>query len=95
MEIVEPILCELQVEAEGAQEGAVVQVLDAAGETLLIVESFGVFISESSDAEVREGRTSVLRVPETAAELVLMEGESEVTRQPLRLDLDSRTVIRL
>jgi RNA polymerase sigma-70 factor (ECF subfamily) len=96
VEIVEPLLCELQVALAVEPAGQTrVQVLDAGGEPLLIVESFGVFVAEAKDAKVREGRTAVLRVPETAATLVLLEGEEEVTRRPLRVDPLERTLIEL
>lgn len=78
-------VCELQVftESPGADR---LEVLDAAGTALRLSESFGVFDAFGEDAEVREGKSGVLRVSERAATVVLYQGENEVGRQPITLD---------
>jgi hypothetical protein len=50
----------------------------------------------SMDTRTRivDGRSSVVRAPETARALVLFKGEAEVLRLPLQLDPEQPTVIR-
>jgi len=97
VEIVVPLLCELQVEFESEIDGPVIrlQVLDKDGVALEMVETFGTLGSSSSDSvEIQGGTSSVLRVPETAHTLIILEGTDEVVRHPLDLDIDERTVVR-
>ena len=90
-----PLLCELQVELVDPDLGDRVMVLDQEDRPLRLVESFGVFLSFDESAALEEGRTGMLRVPESGVTLVLLRGEEEVTSRPLTLDPEERTLVRL
>ncbi|MSR62864.1 MAG: carboxypeptidase regulatory-like domain-containing protein [Planctomycetes bacterium] len=99
LELVEPELCELQVEharAAGAVEH--IELLDARGERLELRELFGsergLLSSAASQAMLLDGRSGLLLVPETARTLVLFQGEAELLRLPVELDPARRTVLR-
>ena len=95
LELVEPVLCELQVDLTRTPELAdTLQVLDAAGLPLRLLESFGVGFMTGEDARFTRGLSEVLSVPESGATLVLRKGELEVLRRPLTLDPEQRTVVR-
>ena len=95
LEIVEPLLCKLQVDLTASPDLADhVKVLDADGNELETIESFGTGFSLGTQAGFQDGLTSVLSVLETAETLVLFKGNAEVLRRPLRLDPDERTVVR-
>jgi hypothetical protein len=91
--IVQPALCELQVELRGDPALADrVQVLDGTGKALELVESFGAFVSFGDSAQLVEGKTGVVQVLETARTLVLQKDGEEVLRKPLRLEPGKRSV---
>lgn len=96
LRIVEALLCELQAEL-GGDPGLVdaFAVLDAEQQELQLLEGFSGGWSILTQAEFTNGLSSVLRVPETAATLVLYKGGVEVSRRPLRLDPLARTTLRL
>ena len=96
LEIVQPVMCELQVLLRGdPTEADSVQVLDRDGEPLELLESFGAFLAFGDSAQLVEGKTGVIQVLETARTLVLLKDEVEIQRKPLRLDPTQRTVERL
>ncbi len=96
LELVQPVLCELQLELASDPELADrLEALDEHGERLDIVDSFGVFVSFGATATIEDGKTTVLRVAETARTLVLFKDQVEVLRRPLRLDPAQRTDLRL
>ncbi|HEX6884052.1 MAG TPA: hypothetical protein VF530_11790, partial [Planctomycetota bacterium] len=70
------------------------RVLDAEGQALQLIESFGVGFSLDTSARFQDGLSAVLSVRETAAELVLSRAGLEVLRRPLTLDPELRTVVR-
>ena len=95
LELVEPLLCELQVDLTRTPELADrMQVLDAAGQPLTILESFGVGFMAGDDARFTRGLSEVLSVPESARTLVLLAKGIEVLRRPLTLDPARRTDFR-
>jgi RNA polymerase sigma-70 factor (ECF subfamily) len=96
MEIVESLLYDMQIEFS-AQPDLIdsIQVLDASGAPLSIVQSFGNLGNASSiHAAVEDGTSRVLRVPETARTLILMKDGQEIGRRPLAVDPTGRTVVR-
>lgn len=96
LEIVEPLLCELQVELVDPDAGIThLRFEDGAGQELDIVESYGVYVTTGRSASVRDGRSGVLRVPETARTLVLWSADGQLGRRPLALDPEHRTDLRL
>lgn len=96
LELVQPVLCELQIELASDRDLADrLQVIGEAGEALDIFESYGVFASFGPAAAIADGKTTVLRVPETARTLILLKQDAEVLRRPLRLDPAQRTDLRL
>jgi RNA polymerase sigma-70 factor (ECF subfamily) len=96
LELVQPVLCELQVDL-GSDPGLAdqLQVLGADGQAIELVESFGVFMAFGQVAELKDGKSNVLRVPETARTLVLSKGGAEVLRRSLQLDPGQRTNLHL
>ena len=96
LEIVVPLLCELQIDLEDDPDLADrFQVLDEDEELLTFVVSFGALGNTMNQTgKIEAGRTGVLRVPETARTLVLLDEEGEVTRRPLKLDYERRTILR-
>ena len=95
MEIVVPLACELQVDL-GQQSGRAdgLRVLDEDGVTLPLYECFGSFIAECAEAEIAEGRSSVLSTDERAHTLVLLLRGKEVARLPLALTTGETTIVR-
>jgi len=88
-------LCELQVDLGGDRTRAdEIGVLDTNGRTLRLLESFGAFMSQAERADVTEGKTSVIRVPESARTLILYLESVEVQRVALELDPLERTTVR-
>ncbi len=72
------------------------RILDEHGDMLTCVVSYGSLgntITQFLKFE-DDGRTRVLRVPETAHTLVLRKAGDEITRLPLKVNLDRRTVVR-
>jgi len=95
LELVEPLLCELQVVSVDAGDGAThAKALDGAGRQLWFVEAHWQSTSQMLQAQIRAGRSGVLRLPETAKTLVLYAGERELSRMPLALDPGRRTLIQ-
>lgn len=95
LELVEPLLCELQVELSGDPGFAdSLKVLDAAEHELETIESFGNGWSLGTEAGITDGLSPVVTVKETATTLVLSKKGVEVLRRPLALDPDERTVVR-
>lgn len=93
LELVEPLLCELQVDLTRSPELAdQLQVLDGAGQPLGLLESFGVGFMTGEDARFTDGLSEVLSVPESGRVLVLNKEGLEVMRRPLTLDPARRTV---
>ncbi|MEQ1892150.1 MAG: hypothetical protein ABL998_06380 [Planctomycetota bacterium] len=95
LELVEPALCELQVDLTRDPTVAdAFRVFDAEGQALELIESFGVGFSLDTNGRFRDGLSEVLSVRETAVELVLSRAGLEVLRRPLTLDPEQRTVFR-
>ena len=95
LELVEPVLCELQVDLTERPELAdAVRVLDGEGRELETMESFGNAWSVDTEALVSGGRSPVLLVRESAQTLVLLSGGREVLRKPVRVDPGERTTVR-
>lgn len=95
MEIVQPVLCELQIELADPDLADRIVVLDEKGAELQLIVSFGAFTSMAEWAEIEAGKTAVLRVQETARTLVLRRSDQEVLRRPVQLTPGSRTELRL
>ena len=95
LEIVEPVLCELQVELQDPLFADALVVLDDEGRELQVLESWGAFLSMAENASFEAGRTGVLRVLETARTLVLRKDDLEVLRRPLQLEPGQRAELRL
>lgn len=95
LELVEPLLCELQVDLSGDPAFAdELRVLDGEGHELQTIESFGNGFSLGTQASITNGLSGVVVTKETAATLVLFQHDVEVLRRPLRLDPDQRTTVR-
>jgi RNA polymerase sigma factor (sigma-70 family) len=95
LELVEPVLCELQVDLTRDPVLAdTLWVLDSSGEPLQLLESFGVGVMTGIEARFARGLSEVLRVPESGVTLVLRKDGFEVLRRPLTLDPEQRTVVR-
>jgi RNA polymerase sigma factor (sigma-70 family) len=95
MEIVQPSLCELQVELEDAAFADQLEILDLHDEPLELLEHFGAFLGAGPTAGFEDGKTNILQVLETARTLVLTKDGVEVLRRPLSLDVTERVVVRL
>ncbi|HET8743702.1 MAG TPA: hypothetical protein VFM41_13865, partial [Gaiella sp.] len=95
LELVEPVLCELQIELQDPELAASVVVLDESGAELELLESWGVFLSAGEAASFQDGKTSVLRVKETARTLVLRKDGEDVLRRPLALEPGRLVALRL
>jgi len=100
IEIVVPSLRELQVVLREPQLADAFAVLDAAGAELEMIEmlrreSRSVAFTMDERTELTDGRSSVVRVPETARTLVLFLGGVEVLRRPLVLDPQGPTLVEL
>ena len=98
LEIVEPVLCELQVDLTRQPDLADhLRVLDADGRELETMESFAtadmVSVSMGTEASIVNGRSNVLWIKETARTLVLTKKGAEVLRLPVRLDPHERTTV--
>ena len=99
IEIVQPLTCELQVILSDHTLATSFAVLDARGTELELTEFIhrdGQSWSFTMDerVEFHDGRSNVVRAPETARRLVLYQGEREVLRLPLALDPKQPTVVR-
>jgi len=95
LELAIPLICDVQIELGDRLDLAdAVRLLDADGEPVRVLESFGAFSAHRETADLREGRSSVLQVAETACTLVLLKGEVEVARQAVRLRPGELTVLR-
>ncbi len=95
LELVQPLLCEFQVELAGGPESAdSFQVLDAEERVLRLLESFGRGLAFDELGQLSQGLSPVLRVDETATTLVLQKAGVEVLRRPLVLDPLARTTVR-
>src|SRR6185503_18161387 len=87
LELVEPLLCELQVDLSGDPAFAdSLRVLDVDGHELETIESFGNGFSVDTQAGITNGLSGVVVVKETARTLVLFRKGAEVLRRPLHLD---------
>lgn len=98
LDLVEALQCEVQVEPGRDPDLAdTVGFLDAAGEELevmTVVSSDGTLMASIATwGTLTEGRSEVLRVPESAVTVVYRRGAEEVLRRPVTLDPDRRTTI--
>lgn len=86
LELVEPLLCELQVESL-AEPGPALSfaVLDAAEHELNLLEAFSGGWSVSRHVDLVDGLSPVVRAPETGRTLVLFRAGEELLRRPLTL----------
>jgi len=95
LELVEPLLCELQVDLSGDPNFAdSLRVLDRDGNELQTIESFGNGFSLGTEARITNGLSEVVVVQETARTLVLFKREAEVLRKQVRLEPDQRTTVK-
>jgi hypothetical protein len=85
LEIVVPVRMRLRVELSNPTEADGVEVLDAAGQRIVINVIAARGRREDERMPVTAGRTEVLTVTDSAATLVLFKGEREVRRVPLAL----------
>ena len=68
--------------------------LDAAGEPLRVLESFGVFSAFGKEAKIDAGKSGVLQVFETGRTVVLYRGDEELARQLISLDSAHRLEVK-
>ncbi|MEQ1895441.1 MAG: hypothetical protein ABL998_23125, partial [Planctomycetota bacterium] len=99
LEIVSPLLCELQVLLSNPALADSVGVFDDKGTGLQVTErirmdSKSVTWMTDERAQFSDGRTSVIQVPDTARTLVLFLGDVRVLERPLTLDPGAPTVLR-
>jgi len=100
LEIVEPELCELQVELAGDPLSAdTLEVLDGSGAALELHEVYGgensFAYSLETEVQLVDGRSRLLFVQETASTLVLSKAGQEILRVPIQLQPGQRVVQRL
>ncbi len=95
LELAVPRMCELRVSLADPTLAGRLAVLDAAGQSLSLLEMMGGSGSFGTFVGLVDGRSSVLLVDERAATLVLQNGATEVARFPIRLDPDRRTELEL
>lgn len=98
LELVEALQCEVQVEpGRDPDLAGTVHFLDAEGEELevmTVVSSEGTLMASLATwGNLTEGRSDVLRVPESAVTAVYRKDGEEVLRRPVTLDPDRRTTI--
>jgi len=87
LEIVQPLLCDVQVELSWDPDLAdSLQILDADGQPVEILESYGAFLATGNTARFTEGKSSVFQALETGETVVLMKEGDEVLRESIRLD---------
>jgi hypothetical protein len=90
------VRCHLQVNIEDEPELAdEVEVLDQTGRPVSIDIFVGNGRRTTRRAEVAEGRSAVLAVPETAATVVFYKGNKEVDRKAIRLTPGKVTTVTL
>ena len=96
LEIVQPLLCDVQVELSWDPDLAdSLQILDADGLPVDILESFGAFLATRDSARFIEGKSSVFQAIETGETVVLMKDGVEVLRESIRLDPEELTHVVL
>ncbi|HEX6884454.1 MAG TPA: sigma-70 family RNA polymerase sigma factor [Planctomycetota bacterium] len=100
IEIVVPTPCELQVVLGDPEMADAFAVLDASGAELEMVEMLrrdgrSMAFTMDERVELTDGRSSVVRAPETARTLVLFRDGVEVLRRPLVLDPQGPTRVEL
>jgi hypothetical protein len=98
LEIVSPLLCELQVILSNPAPADSVAVFDGQGTRLQVTERIRMdknSVTWTSDerAQLTDGRTSVIQVPDTARTLALFLGDVRVLERPLTLDPERPTVL--
>lgn len=99
LEIVVPILCELQVLLASPGLADSLGVFDSHGVELGVIERLhmdgrSVAFSMGPRAAFTDGRTGVIQVPDTAGSLVLFLGDVRVLERALTLDPQRPTVLR-
>jgi RNA polymerase sigma factor (sigma-70 family) len=99
IEIVMPLLCEMQVVLADPALADELTVLDEHGTELEVVERIhmdghSVAFSMGERSEITDGRSSVIQAPETSRMLVLFKASVEVLRMPLTLDPQQLTLVR-
>jgi len=99
LEIVVPILCELQVLLASPGLADSLGIFDSHGVELDAIERLhmdgrSLGFSMGPRAEFTDGSTSVIQVPDTARTLVLFLGDVRVLERPLTLDPEQPTVLR-
>jgi RNA polymerase sigma-70 factor (ECF subfamily) len=94
LELVEAVLCSLQVESGGDERPASFAVLDAEGATLELLELFDGGWSVVPESRLVRGLSAVVRAPESAVTVVLRRGEVEVARRSLELSPGELTRVR-
>ncbi len=96
LEIVEAVLCDLQIElAWDVDLADKVRVLDRGGEPVEILESYGAFLATGDSARIINGKSSVFRVSEDAHTLVLLKDDVEVLRESVVVTPTELTSIKL
>ena len=96
LEIRLPRRCHFRVQLRSAPKpGYHFEILDAEGERLPMIEGLGDVALYHKDIQVKDGRTSVLSVEETARTLVLYSGEEEVLRVAVEVSPHSINLIEL
>lgn len=87
--------CKLEIDlTDSGVEADRALVLDGEGEALVVAVHLGDALLTSERASLREGKSGTISVSERARTLVLMQGEGEVLRLPLRLDPGRVTPVR-
>lgn len=94
LELVAPILCELQIELADPALARSARVLDGEDQPLFSLELRGLGATMVERIYFDEGKSEVVRISDAARTLVLYRGSEEVQRFSLRLDPDQRTVFR-
>ena len=93
-EIVQPLLCQLQVDLGDRPELAdTVRFLDGTGTPLKVAEYHGVYLSHGMEAHLAGGKSGVLRVVESARMAILLREGEEVLQIAVALDPDERTLV--
>jgi hypothetical protein len=95
LEIVASLRMHVQVEvAEPRDRVDRLKVFDANERRVVLTVFHGLGAHASLDLPIRDGRSDVFVVEESAATLVLYRGEEEVARKPLNLSVGETNVVR-
>jgi DNA-directed RNA polymerase specialized sigma24 family protein/protocatechuate 3,4-dioxygenase beta subunit len=94
--IVQPVLCEVEVELDMSPgQHNMIQILDENEQPLSLIQSHGVFVGMGDFVMITDGKTGIFQVNETARTIVYTKDGVEVIRNKISVNPDDRAIIRL